>query len=162
MMIWNLQLILLDKQLTCRPMFKLLRQDKLQKTLLKGGNNLGKEFVLYCHEQTSPYHWMSLLHEIEMQLRKANVRPGHQPPQGDRLVPGSLYMGYRNDAGKDGEYLFAENNYNPGAWFDHYRDFCIDDTPVFLMKYNSDVSVLREQSEPQPQSRSHSCPMDLQ
>lgn len=86
-----------------------------------GNRQAGKMITVY--DFGGEVDWQRCMQDIESMLAHAGIRPGHQVA-GDRSVSGSRYMSYRNDRGRDGEYIGSEAlqhyspqmRHNPGQW----------------------------------------------
>ena len=58
----------------------------------------GKQITIYGAGSSS---WADQMREIEIALRENGIRPSVQNIEGDRMVPGSRYAGYRNEKAFD-------------------------------------------------------------
>lgn len=66
----------------------------------------GKQFTLYGARGDGSFRWDNVIRDIELNFAEADIRPSASNIQGDRMVPGSRYAGYRNELahGQLGEY----------------------------------------------------------
>lgn len=71
----------------------------------------GKMITIYTEENVPPAHYKAMMRQIEEKLKDAGIRQGLDVA-GDRKVPGSSYISYRNDKSADGHYNAAANNAN--------------------------------------------------
>lgn len=93
----------------------------------------GKMITIYTNQMTDPAHYMRLCAHLEQQLKAAGIAPGLNV-KGDRPIPGSGYLSYRNDRAPDGAYnaaaetraLPAHRQYNPTMGADPYAGFALD------------------------------------
>jgi hypothetical protein len=92
----------------------------------------GKMVTIYMHDGMPPEAVMNMMRVIDARLNAAKILTGC-PVKGDRAVPGSRYLSYRNDRSDDGEYIPAKANaglspeqrYNPFGYPDPYAGFTI-------------------------------------
>ncbi len=93
----------------------------------------GKMITIYTNRTTDAAHYMRLCAHLEQQLQAAGIAPGLSVT-GDRPVPGSSYLSYRNDRTLSGAYndaaqtraLPAHMRYNPSLGADPYAGFVLD------------------------------------
>lgn len=57
----------------------------------------GKQFTLYGARNDPNFRWDTVIRDIEIRFAEAGIRPSASSIQGDRMVPGSRYAGYRNE-----------------------------------------------------------------
>src|SRR5438132_217772 len=127
--------ILLDGKLDFHPSFKFMPADKLAETKAANYSTYGKEFVLYCNTTGTAKQWMKLLLMLEQALRTENIRSHNKLPCGDRIVPGSYYLGYRNDHDLQGRYISSHFDYNPHGRLDPFFTFKIEEICAPLQRY---------------------------
>lgn len=86
----------------------------------------GKMITVYDFGQAG--NWQPIMQDIENLLAENGVRPG-LAVKGDAQIHGSHYMSYRNDRGRDGNYISSaeakrlapsERQHNVGQWQNHF------------------------------------------
>lgn len=75
------------------------------------GSQAGKMITVYGSGDSS---WADIAKQLEIGLAQAGIRPGPSEIHGDRMVPGSRYIGYRNERnfrhnGNGTGYISSEN-----------------------------------------------------
>ncbi len=112
---------------------KVAASSSIEKLSDPAAGQRGKMITIYTNKNTDPAHYMRLCAYLEQQLSAAGIAPGLSV-KGDRPVPGSSYLSYRNDRTPDGAYNDAASNralpahlqYNPTMSADPYAGFVLD------------------------------------
>lgn len=86
--------------------FKVTNPDVAVDFNTPGHPQAGKQFTLYGARNDPNFRWDAVIRDIEIRFAEAGIRPSASSIQGDRMVPGSRYAGYRNELshGQLGEY----------------------------------------------------------
>lgn len=77
--------------------FKVANPDVAAEFDMPGNPQAGKQFTLYGARNDPNFRWDAVIRDIEIRFAEAGIRPSASSIQGDRMVPGSRYAGYRNE-----------------------------------------------------------------
>lgn len=77
--------------------FKVTTPEAAQKFNDPQNEQAGKQFTLYGARGDTSFRWDNVIRDIELKFTEAGIRPSAPSIQGDRMVPGSRYAGYRNE-----------------------------------------------------------------
>lgn len=102
----------------------------------------GKSITIYTRNDIDPAHYKAIFAHLEAELRNAGIAPGLNV-KGDRTVPGSTYMSYRNDRDENGRYNDADKtrsqdahlSYNPRRVADPYATYMVAEPLADLARY---------------------------
>lgn len=75
----------------------------------------GKQFTLYGARNKTDFRWDNVIRDIELSFTQEGIRPSVSTIQGDRMVPGSRYAGYRNELSHGMLNNYADHNGYLGA-----------------------------------------------
>lgn len=110
---------------------EILIEEKLQAKIVmpdadfyKDSQQCGKQITIYCH-MTFNRNWESIFNRIEDSLYKAEIQSGEFSP-GDRQIPESNYLSYRNDDNGHGKYISSNSDYNPSRQSDPFINFSLE------------------------------------
>jgi hypothetical protein len=86
----------------------------------KDESQCGKQITIYCFVSPN-VDWERVFNKIEDALFNANIN-NHKFSPGEKEIPGSRYLSYRNDSDKDGNYVYSSNDYNPAGFSDPFQN----------------------------------------
>lgn len=133
---WNIAVDVLVNDKQAIHVAKVAQPTTIQRLSEPDHPQAGKMITIYTTEGVAPDHYKNLMQSIETRLHAAGIRPGLEV-SGDRKVPGSGFVSYRNDKSPSGAYQAASANtavndaqkYNPFGFADPYQHFALQAAP---------------------------------
>jgi hypothetical protein len=117
---------------------------------MESGSNPSKQITIYAYydlEEKNAEDWQRIIREVTLHLANEGVHPAGKP-KNDRLIKGSSFVSYRNDADAEGGYSSSEEH-NPRALPDPFAGITVNYV-MQLPRKNANSAATEESSSRKP------------